>query len=165
MTPIETIQSAIKEMREARAKATQGEITIHRMDKTCGAFNFMAETEIGHGEDHIVAHFHEMDNPNSKNNAAFFALSCNRIEAILSAMDVLVSGLEFYGDDEKYFMRKSKINLQETTAVFKVEDPSKLPTDYESNVFDCSARLKVDQGKTAKEALNRAAELLTKETK
>lgn len=63
--------------------------------------------------------------------------------------------IEFYGDKNKYFTRKRIVNLQETTAVFKVKDPSKLPTDYELETFECSVRLKVDQGKTAREFLTK----------
>lgn len=67
--------------------------------------------------------------------------------------EALRAALEFYGDEQKYFMRKRTINLQETTAVFKVDDPSKLPTEYVSEVFECSVAIKVDQGKKAREVL------------
>lgn len=64
-----------------------------------------------------------------------------------------VDALAFYGDKQLYFMKDSVVNLQQTTAIFKVDDPSKLPTEFKSKIFECSARLKVDQGKRAREAL------------
>lgn len=74
------------------------------------------------------------------------AHAAGRREAIAEVLPVI----EFYGDENKYFMRKRKVNLQQTTAVFKVHEAESLPTDFETESFECSASLKVDQGKRAR---------------
>lgn len=82
------------------------------------------------------------------------------IERLKQALIVISEALGFYGDKDKYFMRKRVINLQQTTAIFKVDKPEDLPIEYESEIFECSARLKVEQGKTANDALSKAREIL-----
>ena len=75
--------------------------------------------------------------------------------AAITEAEILAEALEFYGDSKKWFMRDEVTNFQKTTAVFHVKDPSKLPTEFKSKSSQCTARLKIDQGKTAQEALAR----------
>lgn len=70
-------------------------------------------------------------------------------------IEVAIKALEFYGDPDKYFMRDDVVNLQHTTAVFHTSNPEKLSTEYKTKTYECSARFKVDQGKTAREALEK----------
>lgn len=67
-------------------------------------------------------------------------------------------GLGFYGKDKLYFTRDIETDLNKTTAVLKEEyrkrnpDVSK-PNMFKSKSYECSARIKVDQGKRARKTL------------
>lgn len=71
--------------------------------------------------------------------------------------DRLRTALEFYADKDKYFTREEEVDLNETTAVFKsaYRENADLthPNIQKFQTFDCSARLKADQGETARIAL------------
>lgn len=61
--------------------------------------------------------------------------------------------LEFYGNPERYFQRTEYLNLKHTTAVLHTDKPEELSEDFETKVFDCSASIKVNQGKKARDVL------------
>lgn len=76
---------------------------------------------------------------------------------------IMKEALEFYGSQNLYFKRKEKIDLNKTTAIFKGKyrennDITK-PNIYESEVYECAARLKLDQGKRARQALAQLKEI------
>lgn len=90
------ILSAIEEFESARAKATQGRAEVFRMDGDCGYFNFMLEIPEGSPDRHIIAHFDEQDNHNSKNNSAFFCEAANKATLFTQALKVAVEALDKY---------------------------------------------------------------------
>ncbi len=71
-------------------------------------------------------------------------------------MKKLEKALEFYADESKWFMKEREVNLRHTTAIFHVDKPEDLPTEFRSKSYECTAILKIDQGKTAREALKEA---------
>jgi hypothetical protein len=88
-----------------------------------------------------------------KNEQHKFGMEFLKNEKLTSKLKTATEALEFYADENKWFRKDITINFQETTAVFKVEDPSKLPTDFKTTTPECSARLKVDAGNKARTAL------------
>lgn len=86
-------------------------------------------------------------------------LSLNKIVKLEKQLQIAVDSLKFYSGDDKYFKKKRITNLQETTAIFHVQDPSKLPTAWENYSLECTAKLKADQGRRGKEALKQIEEL------
>jgi hypothetical protein len=86
-----------------------------------------------------------------------FAREIKRLTAELASLKaqlaVATQALEFYADEKKWFMRDEVTNLQQTTAIFHTDKPEELPTEFKSRSYQCTARLKVDQGKTARDAL------------
>lgn len=97
---ITKILKAIEEFESARAKATQGNAEVFRMDSDCGYFNFMLE--MPGADNHIIAHFGEIDNSNSKNNAAFFCKAANNSTKFTQALKVVVEALKYYSHHEHY---------------------------------------------------------------
>ncbi len=75
------------------------------------------------------------------------------ILALLKAVDTAERALEFYGDPDKYFKVDKEVNLQKTTAAFKVDDPLSLPDKAIMRSHECSAQIKADMGKRARAAL------------
>jgi hypothetical protein len=83
----------------------------------------------------------------------FLRLVSDAIQAERDHSERLAEALEFYGDEKKYFYREDVLNLQETTAVLKVPNPMGLPTDLKVQTAECSAKIKADGGRRAREAL------------
>lgn len=98
MTSLESYKKKLLELKKIQGKSTQGEVEIFRMDGLCGYFNFMAEIPFASSENHIIAHFSEADNHNSRNNAYFFKAAANTYDQLLSDLLSCVEALEFTKD-------------------------------------------------------------------
>lgn len=69
---------------------------------------------------------------------------------------ILTEALDFYGDEKLYYQRPFEIDLNQTSAVLKEDyrennDLTK-PNIFKSINYECSAKIKMDQGKRAREA-------------
>lgn len=127
--PSETILAKIKEMREIESKSTKVSAWYaHNEDNTVrGPYcRWLKVSEVGEQYKHNVAH--------ASDDAIFFAMAANNFNAILSAMEVLVSGLE---------------------SVTKINPPSRSTSGPEW----ADVCLK-DNCEKAQEALRKAAEIL-----
>lgn len=85
-------------------------------------------------------------------------------------LEKLESALKFYGDGDKYFSKEIEIDFNnvafaskhnEETGESESVDTSKIGI-FNTKSFDCSARLKVDRGNTAQQALAELAEFKNK---
>ena len=81
----------------------------------------------------------------------------SQLEAANKVIEVQNVALEFYGSESLYMMREYETDMNLTSAVFKEEyrrnnDLSK-PNIIKSFSYETNAKLKIDQGKTARQAL------------
>ena len=79
---------------------------------------------------------------------------------------VMREALEFYADENKYFFRTIAIDpksivfpskYNEETGECEAVDVSEMSPHF-TEAYECTARLKIDQGKTAREALKKLGE-------
>lgn len=82
--------------------------------------------------------------------AAQLCVFSNAIPQLILALKDAIEMAKFYGDESKWVQRQHTTNFQETTAIFHVDDPSKLPTEFESKSWDATARIKIDHGTKAR---------------
>lgn len=80
----------------------------------------------------------------------------NSIKILEEKVRILTEALDFYGDEKLYFQRPFEIDLNQTSAVLKEDyrennDLTK-PNIFKSINYECSAKIKMDQGKRAREA-------------
>jgi hypothetical protein len=67
----------------------------------------------------------------------------------------LEEALSFYADPKLYFDRPTKVNFQQGTAIFHIDNPELLSTEWETTTPEVSVKLKVDRGQVAKKALEK----------
>ena len=80
----------------------------------------------------------------------------NSIKILEEKVRILTEALDFYGDEKLYYKREVETDMNKTSAIFKEDyvknnDLTK-PNMFTSVSYECSARIKVDQGKRAREA-------------
>jgi hypothetical protein len=92
----------IKMFKEAREKATPGKAVVYRNDSSCGYFNFMVEIPEAK-QNHIIAHYLEFDNPQSKQNAEFNMTCLNHILELTEKAEKMQKALEFYAIESPEF--------------------------------------------------------------
>lgn len=87
------------------------------------------------------------------------------IDRLLDAIDILIDGLEFYSDENKYFTKTRTVDPSKDLIFASRYDeekgesvPVEIKEPFESKSYEVTARLKVDQGKTARKALQQADE-------
>lgn len=91
---------------------------------------------------------------NMQADAEFIGAAYPRaVIGLLDRIERLERALGFYAEERHWFQYEETVNLQQTTAVFKTDKPEELPTDWKVQRHECSARMKMDQGKRAREAL------------
>ena len=96
-----------------------------------------------------AAHYTKLDDDNEKLQS--------QLEAANKVIEVQNVALEFYGSESLYMMREYETDMNLTSAVLKEEyrrnnDLSK-PNTIKSFSYETTAKLKIDQGKTARQAL------------
>lgn len=82
-----------------------------------------------------------------------------KIKILTEKHKILIEALDFYGDEKLYYQSSVSIDMNQTTAILKEKyrhshDITK-PNIVTSIEYECSAKIKVDQGKRAREAKER----------
>ncbi|WP_417447211.1 hypothetical protein [Kangiella sp.] len=78
-----------------------------------------------------------------------------KIDKLEKQLEETESALKFYGNENYYFLKERNIDMNQTTAIFKQDyaEGTELsqPNIKTIKVYDCSAKIKTDQGKRARE--------------
>lgn len=85
-------------------------------------------------------------------------------EQLRSKLRTAIDALSFYGDKKLYYTKEIEVDMNQTTAMLKDEyrknnpDISK-PNILKSQSYECSAKIKLDQGSRASDAIKEIGEI------